>query len=229
MATKRLKTKESRIKIIPDILFHTLWDQAEKYESSYNYIKDVTRFDSEYIDKIRATGLDEDDIYLFLRQIHTYRHMDMTEILKAANTSKAKVSHIFCIPIRTLEDWCSKKNKCPGYAKLMVLKQFHQFKLGKYVRLESEIVYKESKPSVYTHSDDYELNKMLRNSKKSSPRTSTVDSHYYSSTLDLSPNKDSHPTYKFSYAEDYAQNPNKRLSEDMAYIDRLMKKRREKG
>ena len=75
--------------------------------------------------------------------------MTFKEIMEAAGAKKSEISHIFCIPIRTVEDWYSGKNRTPSYVKIMVLKHFHMLDLGKYVRLSSSIEHIKTQPSIY--------------------------------------------------------------------------------
>lgn len=139
-----------RTKILPDRIFHKLWDEAVKCEDSNSFIwtfsnplsEKCIQFKEKYDIDIVTT------VYL-LNRIYEMAHFEFREILELAEKKQADVSHIFCIPTRTVQDWYSGKNKCPSYVILMLLKQFHLFQLSKYVKLQSEIEFYRSKPNVY--------------------------------------------------------------------------------
>lgn len=42
------------------------------------------------------------------------------DIAKAAGLSQRKLAEKFCIPYRTLEDWCTEKRTPPDYVRLMM-------------------------------------------------------------------------------------------------------------
>lgn len=42
------------------------------------------------------------------------------EIAKVADLSQRKLAERFCIPYRTVEDWCTEKRECTLYLKLMI-------------------------------------------------------------------------------------------------------------
>lgn len=42
-------------------------------------------------------------------------NMEIAEMRKLLNVSRADFSRIYSIPVRTLEDWESHKRKCPEY------------------------------------------------------------------------------------------------------------------
>lgn len=47
-------------------------------------------------------------------------HRTMKEIAEASGLSHRKLAERFCIPYRTVENWCGGKNDCPQYLKLML-------------------------------------------------------------------------------------------------------------
>lgn len=47
-------------------------------------------------------------------------HRSMKEIASDAGLSQRKLAEHFCIPYRTVENWCGGQNECPLYVKLMM-------------------------------------------------------------------------------------------------------------
>ena len=47
-------------------------------------------------------------------------HRNVREISEAAGLSNRKLAERFCIPYRTMENWCGGKNDCPLYTRLMM-------------------------------------------------------------------------------------------------------------
>ena len=132
-----------------------------KYTSPFS--KDRIQFQKKY-------DLNPNEVNLILKNIYTLKAKSFRELLEESNVRKADASKIFCIPIRTIEDWYSEKNRCPLYIKLMVVKEFRLLNLGKYIYLESEIEYRKRKRPVYqkrTHQEPKSVNYSL--SGKESP------------------------------------------------------------
>lgn len=48
-------------------------------------------------------------------------HMTIREIKDHSNMSQIKFAERFCIPRRTVEDWCAGKRECPDYTRLMMM------------------------------------------------------------------------------------------------------------
>lgn len=107
---------------------------------------------------LKALG-DENRVYDALSALYSLSRLTFKDILNKTGAKKSEISHSFCIPISTIEDWYSGKSKCPSYMLITLLRYFHLFSLGKYVYLECDLKYMASKPSIYEHSDDYEINK----------------------------------------------------------------------
>lgn len=55
-----------------------------------------------------------------LGSIYDAAHRSVTDIAKAAGLSQRKLADRFCIPIRTVEDWCAGKRTPPDYVRLMM-------------------------------------------------------------------------------------------------------------
>lgn len=139
--------RKQRLKIIPDRVFHKLWDAVDKYGSKDIYISNI--IDNDSIFNYRKYCLDYVEASFVLANIYSLKNMSFSDILNKAGTKKSTVSHIFCIPIRTIEDWFSGTNRSPSYIRLMLLKYFHLLDLGKHVRIESDINFFKTRPSVY--------------------------------------------------------------------------------
>ena len=139
--------RKQRLKIIPDRVFHKLWDNVDKYDTQDGYINNV--ISCEKIFAFKKYGMDYAEASLALAHIYDLKRMSFKEIIEKAGTRKSIVSHIFCIPIRTVEDWYSGINGSPPYIRLMILKYFHLLNLGKHIRLESDINFFKTQPAVY--------------------------------------------------------------------------------
>lgn len=146
----RKSTHSKRKKVIPDRLFNKLWTGAEKTNSKEEFIKKYTSPSStEYVPFKKKFGIEYEESVILLSEIYDKQLMNFKEILVAAGKRKADISNTFCIPIRTVEEWYSGKNKCASYIRLMFIRQYHLLKLGKYIYTESEEKYKTSAPNVY--------------------------------------------------------------------------------
>lgn len=145
-------SKQNRLKILPDKIFQELWNRAEskKDSSADEYVSYFLSAKSEgRIDFYRKYSIDEITAGELLTNIYEANRLSFRSILNEAKVKKAEISRIFCIPIRTIEDWYSDKNKCPSYIRLMLLRHYYLIYLGKYITLESEQRRKELKPSTY--------------------------------------------------------------------------------
>lgn len=131
--------KSKIIRIIPDRIFYKLWKAAEEDVKVYEYIDKFTSpLSDEYINFRKKYNLGELQVMDMLENIYNAAHLSMADIIAASGRRKADIGYIFCIPIRTLEDWCSGKNKSPSYVRLMMIRKFNLLKLGKYIYLESD-------------------------------------------------------------------------------------------
>lgn len=139
--------RRQRLKIIPDRVFHKLWDLVDKYDTQDDYISSL--MSSDKIFGFKKYALDYAEASFALAQIYNLKNMPFKEIIEKAGTKKCTVSHIFCIPIRTVEDWYSGVNNSPSYIRLIILKYYHLLNLGKHIRLECDINYFKTKPSIY--------------------------------------------------------------------------------
>ena len=139
--------QKKRLKIIPDRIFHKLWDEAGKYNDLDEYIISISS--NSKIFNYKSHDLDYPEYAELLKNIYNCRKLKLKDISDKVSKQKSELSHIFCIPIRTIEAWYSDINTIPAYILLMMLKHFHLINLGKYIRLESEIEREATKPSIY--------------------------------------------------------------------------------
>lgn len=146
----RKMPKSKIIRVIPDRIFYKLWRAAECDIKIYEYIDSFTSsLSDDYIDFRKKYKLDELQTIKMLENIYKASHLSVKEIINASGKKKADIGYVFCIPIRTLEDWCSGRNRCPSYVRLMLIRKFELLSLGKYIYLESDnhVVYNAYKDS----------------------------------------------------------------------------------
>lgn len=55
-----------------------------------------------------------------LRQIYTAVNRTPKEIVAASGLSQAAFAERYCIPKRTIENWCSGARECPLYTRLLL-------------------------------------------------------------------------------------------------------------
>lgn len=142
--------KSKIIRIVPDRIFYRLWKAADSDMKIYEYIDSFTSpLSDTYINFRKKYKMDELQVINMLENIYRAAHLSVKDIIGTSGKRKADIGYIFCIPIRTLEDWCSGKNKCPSYTRLMMIRKFGLLNLGKYIYLESDnhIVYNAYKSS----------------------------------------------------------------------------------
>lgn len=98
-----------------DKLFTKLWMDAlgqpdkERYIAEYGY--------PVWFDKISN---DIDVVVETLGNIHDVAHMEIKEMISSSGLSQAGFATKFCIPKRTIENWCMGIRKCPDYTRLMI-------------------------------------------------------------------------------------------------------------
>lgn len=57
-----------------------------------------------------------------LRSIYTAATRTVREIVAVAGMTQAAFAEAFCIPLRTVENWCTGCRECPLYTRLMMQK-----------------------------------------------------------------------------------------------------------
>lgn len=141
---------KQRVKIIPDKLFFTFWKAASEGYNKQTYINNFTSATSaDFVDFKKKYGIYYEEAAEMLSNIYEAANMSFSEIIEKTGKKKSQIRDIFCIPQRTLEDWCYGKAKPNQSIKLMILRQFHLLHLGKYIHVQSEIEFAELKPRVY--------------------------------------------------------------------------------
>ena len=142
--------------IIPDRIFHKIWKTACACDSFSEFYFSITDSESSYYINLFKYGFDFPMIYDTLSLVFEKANLDINDILKICNMSKAALSHRFCIPIRTVENWCNGSGKCASYILLMIFECFNI----KYLpdRVYSESLYsKRSTSSIRTSNKSSEV------------------------------------------------------------------------
>ena len=141
---------KQRVKIIPDKLFFKFWKAASEGYDKQNYISNFTSATSaDFVDFKNKYGIYYEEAAEMLSNIYEAANMPFPEIIEKTGKKKSQIRDIFCIPQRTVEDWCYGKAKPNQSIKLMILRQFHLLYLGKYIHVQSELDFAELKPRVY--------------------------------------------------------------------------------
>ena len=126
-------------KILPNRVFHTLWDDAQKYEKS-DFAKRFLHPHSEhYIDFEKKYHISDAEAQYLLNAIFECANLSVAEIVKRANVKESTIVHSFCIPRSTTAEWYYGRNPCPSYIRLMMVRHFHLLDLGRYIFIEEEI------------------------------------------------------------------------------------------
>lgn len=107
--------------VIPDKIFHKLWDYACNLDSFDEFCSLITSPTSKSYINMEKYNVFADQLYDVLKSIHCAAHYPIKSMIKDYGFTKASFSHRFCVPIRTVENWCAKTNKCPGYTRLLFL------------------------------------------------------------------------------------------------------------
>lgn len=104
---------------IADKDFYTLWGEALVASDRDVYVSEWATSS--------IWGSPEDltddallDVATKLGNIWDVAHMSVKDICKAAGLTQAALSHRFCIPRRTVEDWCRGARKTTDYDRLMM-------------------------------------------------------------------------------------------------------------
>ena len=62
----------------------------------------------------------DETIRFALRSIYTAVNRTVREIVAASGLSQAAFAERYCIPKRTVENWCSGSRECPLYTRLLL-------------------------------------------------------------------------------------------------------------
>lgn len=100
-----------------DEIFSKLWADALTTTERDAYVSDWT------LSSIWGDGLESDipqNRIDYLGRIWDVAHMSVREICKAAKMSQVALAQRFCVPYRTVQNWCGDVSKCPDYVRLMM-------------------------------------------------------------------------------------------------------------
>ena len=129
------KHNVSRIKYIPEPVFYRLWRSVTKFDTKQEYVRNFTSiFSRDYINTAQL-NIDPDLFLDILFQVYKMGKMTVPDMIVAAEMSRASFGYRYCIPIRTLEEWC-KNDTSHDYLRLLILKDLGLFQLPKYVHIE---------------------------------------------------------------------------------------------
>lgn len=126
-----------RIKVIPDRIFHKLWDGAEDFDNVHDYISAFTSPLSKSKINFYKYKIEYDLSCMILKSIFDYKKKTMASLVKELNIKPIELSHRFCIPIRTIENWMSENRTPPDYLKLFIAEIYDIHFLPQYVYTES--------------------------------------------------------------------------------------------
>ena len=102
-----------------DKIFYCLWGEALTIADRDEFVSELVL--STIWEDAPDADIPQDRIDQ-LGRIWDAAHMGVREICAAAKLSQKALSQRFCIPYRTVQNWCSDVNKCPDYVRLMILK-----------------------------------------------------------------------------------------------------------
>lgn len=100
-----------------DYQFRLCVAEATKYKDVDAYVSDMALSSIWGDDPV--ADITEDRI-VQLTSIYTSVHRSVRDIAKEAGLSHRKLAERFCVPYRTMENWCGGVASCPEYTKLMM-------------------------------------------------------------------------------------------------------------
>lgn len=101
-----------------DKQFLALYREAGNYTDRDAYVSDMA-LSSVWCDDPGAEDIPQDRIDN-LGSVWDAFHRTVRQIASDAGLSHRKLAERFCVPYRTMEDWCSGVSSCPDYTKLMM-------------------------------------------------------------------------------------------------------------
>lgn len=129
---------------IPDRIFHKIWNLALDSDSFIDYYNVITSSKSEDFIDMQKYGFDIDSLYDTLKMIYDVSKLTIIDFLNKYGIKKASLSHRFCIPIRTVENWCNGNAKCSPYIIIMILEGYNIRYLPEHVYTQSQFDFKVS-------------------------------------------------------------------------------------
>lgn len=91
--------------------------EADNYHDRDAYVSDMAL--SSIWEGSNGDDIHEERVHA-VGQIWDAVHRSVPEIASAAGLSNRKLAERFCIPYRTIENWCGGKNECSLYTRVMM-------------------------------------------------------------------------------------------------------------
>lgn len=101
-----------------DKLFFSLWQDALAQPDRDMYIAEYG-----YPDWFDSISPDADEVVEILTNIHRAAHMSVRDLVRESGLTQSAFAVRFCIPLRTVQDWCSSGSnhrEPPAYLRLMI-------------------------------------------------------------------------------------------------------------
>lgn len=105
-----------------DANFSLLWGEALTAADQSAYVSDWRARSSLWGDDPEPADIPAERIE-YLDRLWIIAHMSVRDMCKAAGLSQAAFAQRFCIPLRTVENWCCSgpsARACPDYIRLMM-------------------------------------------------------------------------------------------------------------
>lgn len=100
-----------------DKQFAACYKEIANYQDRDAYVSDMALssiWEDTTSDEIPAERLDA------VSQIWDAAHKSVKQIAADAGLTQRKLAERFCIPYRTVENWCGGQRECPAYVRLMM-------------------------------------------------------------------------------------------------------------
>lgn len=96
--------------------FQVLWASAFGYDDRESYITG----NEEVLTKAFRTPAKRQE---YLGKIWDVAHISIRDLITQAGLNQSSFSRRFCVPLRTVQNWCTDVNTCPPYVKLAFARQ----------------------------------------------------------------------------------------------------------
>lgn len=100
--------------------FYTLWSEAVASSDRETYISEWAT-STIWGDPEQLTDKDLLEIAGYVGRLWDAAHMSVKDICEAAGLTQAALGCRFCIPMRTVWDWCRGVRTPPDYVRLMMV------------------------------------------------------------------------------------------------------------